>query len=158
QLTEADIRIFEVVLADFSKRKEAHMYLSWPKRRVLILNDHSVEKSGMLWDAQLSSEFDRKGGKDLPLRLRRALQARNKRPIEFNDLKLAAKDVVVFHIKDEELGDSLGEFDKAYPNASGYVNAWLPGYSQDGKDAVLRFWFGPSAHGAISTYRLRKSG
>jgi hypothetical protein len=39
-----------------------------------------------------------------------------------------------------------------------YVSAWLPGYSQDGRSAVVRFWFGPSAHGAIATYRLTRKG
>lgn len=46
---------------------------------------------------------------------------------------------------------------KKYPHIkrSCYVYLWLPGYSNDRKTAVVRFRFGPNAHGAAATYLLR---
>ncbi|MDM4019420.1 hypothetical protein [Roseiconus lacunae] len=35
------------------------------------------------------------------------------------------------------------------------VQFWRPGYSDDGKRAVVRFYYGPSPHGAAGTYVLR---
>ena len=43
-----------------------------------------------------------------------------------------------------------------YPDAKGYATAWLPGYSRDGTQAVARFRFGPTAHGATATYLLAR--
>ncbi len=54
--------------------------------------------------------------------------------------------------------DILDFLDK-YPQALGYVIAWLPGYAADGQSAVFRARFGPTAHGATLTYLLtRKDG
>jgi hypothetical protein len=49
-------------------------------------------------------------------------------------------------------------FVKAYPKPRGYVEAALPGYSDDGKRAVVFATFGPSSHGAMATAVLEKSG
>ena len=38
-----------------------------------------------------------------------------------------------------------------------WVEVFLPGYSEDGKRAVLRFSYGPNPHGAAGTYLLAKT-
>jgi len=52
--------------------------------------------------------------------------------------------------------DSWDAFESAYPNAKGYVYARLPGYSIDGKTAVVRLHVGPSPHGETATYLLHR--
>jgi hypothetical protein len=39
----------------------------------------------------------------------------------------------------------------------GWVEVLLPGYSKDGQTALLRFGFGPTAHGAEGYYLLKKA-
>jgi hypothetical protein len=51
---------------------------------------------------------------------------------------------------------SYRALEDAYPNARGFVRAYLPGYSSDGKQAFLRASVGPSAHGAMLTALLEK--
>ena len=35
------------------------------------------------------------------------------------------------------------------------IEFWRPGFSPDGKRCVIRFYYGPTAHGAVGTYLLR---
>ena len=41
-------------------------------------------------------------------------------------------------------------------NVKCLVQFWHAGFSDDGTLAVVKFWYGPSSHGAIGTYVLRK--
>jgi hypothetical protein len=43
-----------------------------------------------------------------------------------------------------------------HPDAKNYVWLLAPGYSSDGKTAIVRLSFGPTAHGATATYLLVK--
>lgn len=45
---------------------------------------------------------------------------------------------------------------KVHPDAKAYTWASLPGYTADGSTALVRVSFGPTAHGAMATYLLRK--
>lgn len=49
-------------------------------------------------------------------------------------------------------------FREVYPQARGFVAAWLPGYSEDGKTAVVRARVGPVKRLATLTAILRKQG
>ena len=72
------------------------------------------------------------------------------RPIRYDDINrlvLAAMD------KEEPFWDYVR---RCYPNACGCVWGTLPGYSRDGKTAVVGF-ARPSYHGESWTYILRKS-
>lgn len=40
-------------------------------------------------------------------------------------------------------------------NAKCLIEFWRPGYTDDGKRAIVRFYYGPSPHGAAGTYILR---
>jgi hypothetical protein len=60
---------------------------------------------------------------------------------------------------DEFFGLEFAEkFWERYQDSWGYAYAYLPGYSKDGKTAVLIFEAGPSPHGSEVTYLLVKSG
>jgi hypothetical protein len=54
-------------------------------------------------------------------------------------------------------GFFAGAYWDKYPDSWRYVYAFLPGYSKDGKTAVVVFETGPSPHGAEVTYFLVKS-
>ncbi len=59
----------------------------------------------------------------------------------------------------EEADDPLGEFLKKYPAAWGYVWAYMPAYSKDGKTAVVVFEGGPNGdHGLNWVYMLARKG
>ena len=72
------------------------------------------------------------------------------------------KEVVVMDLGQFPL--DFGNFEEAVKKkylgieATSYVQLWLPGYSSDGKTAVLRFAFGPSSHGASATYLMTNQG
>ena len=47
-------------------------------------------------------------------------------------------------------------FEDVYPTARGWICAWVPGYSKDGKTAVVRAQVGPVTHVATLTAILRE--
>jgi hypothetical protein len=47
-------------------------------------------------------------------------------------------------------------FAAQFPNARGYVEPFLPGYSRDGQTAYFRFFFGPPRRSAMGFYLLKK--
>ncbi len=47
-------------------------------------------------------------------------------------------------------------FDQAFPNGRGWVDAWVPGYSKDGKTAVVRARIGPTTKWTTLTAILNK--
>jgi hypothetical protein len=49
-------------------------------------------------------------------------------------------------------------FTQAHPSARGYVQACLPGYTDDQLHAVVRAWVGPTPHGGSITAWLANSG
>ena len=52
----------------------------------------------------------------------------------------------------------FGSFEGTYPKARGWLEAYLPGYSTDGTQAVVRAGVGPWVHGAMLTAVLAKRG
>ena len=59
----------------------------------------------------------------------------------------------------EEADDPLEQFRKTYPAAWGFVWAFQPGYSKDGKTAIVLFEGGPNGiHGLNWVYMLTKKG
>lgn len=56
---------------------------------------------------------------------------------------------------------TLKEFQARYPDAMAFVHTWLPGYSSDGNNALVRFRVGPQGRGrqsptATGTYLLTR--
>ena len=48
-------------------------------------------------------------------------------------------------------GENMGDVD-----AKCLIEFWRPGFSADGKRCVIRFYYGPSPHGAVGTYVLKR--
>ena len=47
-------------------------------------------------------------------------------------------------------------FEDVFPNARGWVSAWVPGFSKDGRTAIVRAQVGPSVHRATLTAILKQ--
>lgn len=74
----------------------------------------------------------------------------DKAPIRIRDVNAELEEASGFEFAEKY-------WDK-YRESWGYAYAFLPGYSKDGKTAVVVFDEGPSPHGAEITYLLVKSG
>ncbi len=125
-------------------------------RLAVVLSKKTCSHSG-LGDNQLNGES--RGNKDklVPPDIIADLQRRNPgESLSLANLKPRNANIVVEDLSDKKESELEYEFNEKYPDARGYVKAWLPGFSKDGNTAVVRVRFGPSAHGATATYMLIK--
>jgi hypothetical protein len=85
------------------------------------------------------------------------LVARNPRGVRYElvDYQPGSRDITVALLSDKEL---RGAYDLRFPGACGYVVPHLPGYSRDGKTALLHFSISPVGdHPAWGYYLLEKT-
>jgi hypothetical protein len=148
-----DHRILEVALLDPIDFEEAHI-LGRGKKTTIVLSEETIGSSFYLSDGQLDGE-SHDGKKYLvPVDIREDLRRRNpEEPVSMRGFKPSSSKILVRDLKGLKVD---GEFEKEHPNSVGCVEAWLPGYSKDGQTAVLRASFGPTPHGATTTYMLAK--
>lgn len=152
-----DYMVLGTALKDLSSRTDIVGLRSQNQKATLIvLAVNTVGESGMLDENQISSELKQDGfhiSKDIGVSLRN----RNIKVVSWRGMRQRTKFVAVEDLSKYPHGFA-GEYWKAiqerYPNAKADVEAWLPGYSKDCTQAVVRFWFGPTAHGATATYML----
>jgi hypothetical protein len=89
----------------------------------------------------------RNGGGGLPLK---ELGPGWRRPIRLDDLER-------LYERGIEAGEPFWDyFHRCHPNACGWLEVSLPGYSRDGRTAIVRF-ARPSYHGEFWTYALNKN-
>ncbi len=126
---------------------------------MIVLHSRTPEKNGFILKHRMRQDMgDHRlpGDADQNLRQRNCLPGGRYDSIAapFADLKFAAGITVA------DLGANRGNisFEEAHPNAHGWVEAYLPGYSKDGSLAVVRALVGPSPHGAVVTALLEKNG
>lgn len=55
---------------------------------------------------------------------------------------------------DKQARHFLSDFSKHHPDVRAYITLWPPGFTKDGKRALVRFLFGPTPHGASAVYLL----
>jgi len=128
-------------------------------KRTLIVANHTLAKSGMLSDDQMSQYI---GSHKVETSVVRDMQRRNQgggtdikafragtRQVQLGDLIFTTKR------GDQEMIRS-DEFEERFPNADAWILLWLPGYSNDGSEAAVRFMYGPTTHGGIGTFGLKK--
>jgi hypothetical protein len=153
-LKEDDQRILEIVLLDLLDFEDFHPFGGSKKKAEIVLGVKTAGSSGFLDDGQLDGESYDKNPHLIPSEIRSDLQKRNpKEPISLVAFKPESKKILV---SDLEGLYQFGKFGAKHPEARGYVETWLPGYSKDGQSAVLRMSFGPTPHGATATYMLAK--
>ncbi len=131
---------------------------------LVVLHARTPEGTGYLMSQQMRIDI---GSHTLPSDVEGDLRRRNTPPDAkpdtydavtafYTNLTFAAG-ITVADLSDKWGGPRFyGAFEKAYPKARGWLEAYLPGYSTDGTRAVVRAGAGPSPHGAMVTALLEK--
>ena len=151
--SSTDFDLIEIVLVDlmgFNEFRPATADLAGKQSKV-VLDEKACGLSGDISDGILNYESN---PEVVPHEIAADPRRRNpKERILFSGFKPKNPNILV--------GDLSGinwylsfDFEKKFPDAKGYVSAWLPGYSKDGNTAVVKVVFGPTAHGATATYLL----
>lgn len=155
-ITDVDRQIFEIVLADAIASEEfVTMANSRKRKQKIVLAAKTAGSSGLLLsDAQIRADTRDDDEKKIPSDVLADLQERNSRgSISLTEFRPASPDIIVDDVSKLVEFDS---FEERYPDAKAFVFAWLPGYAKDGRTAILRFYFGPTSHGATGIYFLTK--
>ncbi|HUS35628.1 MAG TPA: hypothetical protein VM680_09785 [Verrucomicrobiae bacterium] len=132
----------------------------------IVLHTRTPEKIGFLGHEQIQGELDgRKLPRDAETDLRRRNTPQGSKPdsydavpVSYTNLTFSAGIVVTNLNEMMEGRRRFRSFEKAQPNARGWLEAYLPGYSKDGNVAVVRAGAGPWAHAAMLTAVLEKRG
>jgi hypothetical protein len=92
--------------------------------------------------------------KEVPSEIRVDLIRRNPKGMRWplTHYRPTNPDIVVRHLSQ---ADPESEFKEVFPDARGYVETYLPGYSSDRQTALIAFRFGPTAHDAVGYYLLK---
>ncbi len=155
-----DYQILELVLLDLIEFKDFSPSIDVGTKSDIVLSEKTAGSSGLLSDGQLGIEFDGKRTDLIPAAIREGLRSRNpNEPVSLRGFKSSSPKILVRDLSALERfrkSERNSEFKRTYPNARGYVKAWLPGYSTDGQTAVPRALLGPTPHTATATYMLTK--
>jgi hypothetical protein len=151
KLTEDDRAVVETALTDIRAYQGKDLWLK--QGTEIVLYKHTAPGPGMISDSQLNSELDDTQANDVSLKIREQLLRRNWESISLETLKFSDSHIVLAEPKPDPFGEN---FSKQFPKAKGWVQIYLPGFSEKRDKAVLRLRFGPSPHGASATYFLIK--
>jgi hypothetical protein len=148
-----DATIITTVLKHFSEQKMVWAFNGRETKTTIAIHKESQGPSKIyLSDAQLKSDLSQEKW-EIPNELSENLRQRNEKVASLADLKFG-KAVLVADFE-KVLPPFVGaDTPKEYADVKAYANVWLPAYSKDRKTAVVRFRFGPTAHGATATYLL----
>jgi hypothetical protein len=161
-----DQLLMELVLADFVQRQGRTPADADAGTLILVDHQNNGPPFGMVSDDQLSSELR---DRDWPALAHLAADLRSRNG-GVQSMPAPRSSVVPCVIADfstfskglELSADPLSEYWRrmraAYPDAACWVEFWLPGYAPEGDRALVRFSFGPSAHGATATYLVMMAG
>ena len=143
-----DHDLFDIVFSDLIEDRGFGIVGSG--RSQLLVNDTTFRvTTGRLEDA-LGDHT-----KNVPAEIRADLVSRN---ADRNGYSMARyrpsnPDILVQDLR--SIGPNI-DFDLKFPNARAYVSPALPGYSYDGRMALLFLASGPTLHGCFRYYLLRK--
>ena len=157
-VADTDLDLIELVLVDLFDFDEFQPGV----RRIgnnatIILSNRTNGPSFYISDDQLGGEEYPDNDKPVPPDISADLRRRNQNEsLSLSNFKPKNPNILVEDMSDNNRRRQSTEFGKRFPGAKGYVKVWLPGYSKDGKTAVVRMWIGPTVHGATATYLLVK--
>lgn len=153
-----DEAVLEAVLLHFllDNEKETTLAMAEGSKSIQLLRV-SPEKTGMVLSDQVNQYLREH---KLPDSLVEALFRRNKGAKDFDAIRT---DYSRFKFDPRiKLVDEINKGKYGNPElprgAKGYFQCYAPGYSSDGRTAVVRAWIGPTPHGAIATYFLEREG
>lgn len=153
---DRDRQVLEAMLSHLLDDPEFNMTRVASTDATIVLNVRAPKKTGMIRPEQIAQDTSERHS--IPRDAQADLLRRNEKTgtydsqlPSFADVKFGRK-VLITNLTSILDGDKFGQsFEQAYPTAKAWVEAWLPGYSNDGTKAVIRAWIGPSSHGAIIT-------
>jgi hypothetical protein len=155
-----DYKILDVVLLDVFDYKAFRIMAVAGKKNRIVLDVRSLGAgwSSFLSDDRLDREDHDKDPHFIPAEIRQDLRRRNSsKPVSLSQFKPASPKVLIEHLNESDTVERSGTFREKYPDAAGFLQVWLPGYSKDGRTAVFRACFGPVPHLATVTYHLAKN-
>lgn len=151
-VTDRDRAVIATALRDLLVYPGQDLPLDSKGKTQIVLCASTAAGPGLISDAQLNSDLEESKANAVSSEMRAHLQRRNWEPVTLTALKTISRTVVL--AGPEIIRGSDAEFGKRFPGARAWVQTYLPGYTQKGDHAVLRFWIGPSLHGAAGTYFL----
>ena len=161
-----DYAVLEASLTDLTSAKNPeykyHIKNVGPGREIVI--DDRTCKYGLFFIdlGEPSHNIDYKDTRRIPAEIHEDFKRRKDEPARsLADFKPANPNIIVRDLDElfDKADDGLAAFRKQYPSAWGYVWAYPPGYSKDGKSAVVVFEGGPNGiHGLNWVYMLAKKG
>jgi hypothetical protein len=153
QELSADHEIYDVALLDMISNKEFD-----PAVGGRTVNKSQVVLQDMTWGA-LSDHFlsHSLGDKATAIssEIRAELLRRNPKGRRYSLASFHPSSPSIL-VRDLSGVDIDWDFAEAFPDARGYVQAFLPGYSRDGRLALFYFHFGPTPHGAVGCYLISR--
>lgn len=155
-----DRQVLEALLLDVFQDKDFPPPVSTEKSLIVLNERNPKSVEGLINASMVSFET---GGKDLPkdawddLVRRNVIRLNpNSRQISYQGLAFDPK-IQVGNAFPGPVAPYLGKtFEEVFPTARGWVSAWVPGFSKDGKTAVVRAQVGPSPHMATLTAILKQ--
>lgn len=166
--TDTDYRLIEIVALDLLRNKKVvRNFGTVPKGqkipRRMWINPTTLPFEKFVLEgtnADFTYSRDQRGPQDaydIPDAIQHCLIRRNKTPVTLADFKPQNPSVMLDPSAKEGVVITNLTFKYAHGN-TGWLKVWLPGFSQDSKQAVLRFFTGPAAHGMEGAYMLTKQG
>jgi hypothetical protein len=151
-----DAKTITAAIEHFSNQKVEWAFTGREYKKVIAIDKVSLGPALIyLSDDQLSADLrDEKW--EIPNELRENMRQRNARVVSLSNLKFG-KAVLVADLGNISPDLDAKELAKPLGEAKAYAHVWLPGYSKSGSTAVVRFFFGPTSHGATATYLLSKT-
>ena len=163
---DRDRQVLESLLLHLLADSQFHITSGATKTPVIMLHVRTPEKTGLITPDQIRADV---GDRVLPDEAGNDLRSRNTpahSPAGTYDATVAFYTNLTFvpRIVVADLSEtwnrpfSIQAFEDAYPKACGWAEAYLPGYSKDGSQAVVRAEVGPTPHGAAVTALLNRKG
>ena len=158
RLMPKDHAVIEALLSDLLDDDELRPSLG-PNSRIL-LSDQTEDRLYWLREGAFTVYLDDPTNQTIPSDAKKDLQRRNTRIASLAEIRMANPSLFADYLM---LLESVGwewdmEFTKKYPDVKAAVMIWLPGYSEDGQFALIRFRVRPTDHGNIGTALLKRDG
>ncbi|AIE86815.1 ankyrin repeat domain-containing protein [Fimbriimonas ginsengisoli] len=149
-----DSAVIEAAVIDVAtfQSKEFDPFFGVKAKSIILVEESAIWNDFI--ESQMNGELSEEQACDIDLSMRRSLQSRNARLVSLAGCKF--RDPRIVQKRNKALPNDMNPSNYWQSKYKGWVQVMLPGYSTDGAQAVLRFWFGPTPHGAAATYFLRK--
>jgi hypothetical protein len=165
-----DFAVLEAALNDLTSPKNPeykYRIQNGGPRREIVVDDRTYEYDLDFVDSDGESRnIDHEDARKVPADILEDLRRRSREPAKsLADFKPANRDIIIcdlgrlFEDAIDREKYPLDAFRKKFPTAWGFVWAYPPGYSKDGKTAVVLFEGGPNGdHGLTWVYMVARKG